>query len=157
MGRVLVVEKHAIETSGSMHQLQIPRQAFVSFFAGRNSMLSAQIFNPPTALVASPRGATIRAYTNSTNRVNGITDLGSVGHALVFIEEDVIAAGFQYFVWWYPDPLANQIIANWRGNWKHANRSQHGLGRRWTIVASVPSRDHAKWGNAVITHIPQKP
>lgn len=153
MGRVLVVEKHPVETSGSEHQLQIPSEAFARFFANPNATLSASIFNPPTTTVAAPRPAKIRAYTNSTNRINGVPDIATVKHALVFIEEHQQSKGFRYEIWWYADPLATQIINGWAGNWKQARSSQHGPGRLWTIVAGIPTRNYTQWGATPIVHM----
>jgi hypothetical protein len=152
MGRILVIEKHKVETSGSKHQIQVPQAAFRRFFAGQNATLSARVFPSAQATTPAAHLASIRAYTNSTTRINRITSLGYIGHALVFIEE-LTQPTLHYDIWWYPDPIALSIISAWRGNWKQARKSQHGPGRKWTIISGVSIRVSGPLSAGKITHI----
>lgn len=135
MGRTLVVERHDWETSGSGHQIQFPRLAFQRFFGATGSR-TFRIFNPPS--LRRPRRVTraqIAGYAKSaTFRLNRITEIGKMGPGYVLIEEMIDDGGAtSYDIWWFTGRAA-QKIARRRWRWRRARRSQHGPGRRWTIL-----------------------
>jgi hypothetical protein len=136
MARTLVVERHDWETSGSGHQLQFPRAAFRRFFrtAGFRTF---RIFVPPQRTRPSrvAKGQ-VAAYAKSgTFRLNRITEIGSMGPGFVLIEEVMDDRSLQpsYDIWWFVGRNADKI-AKRRWKWSRAKDSQHGPGRRWTIL-----------------------
>ncbi len=136
MGRTLVVERHEWETSGSGHQIQFPRRAFQRFFRTSGTRLF-QIFDPPNR--RRPRRVTraqIAGYAQSaTFRLNRITEIGKTGPGYVLIEEVFVDDGgaISYDIWWFTGRAAEKI-ARRRWRWQQARASQHGPGRRWTIL-----------------------
>jgi hypothetical protein len=135
MGRTLVVERHAWETSGSGHQIQFPRAAFRQFF-GATGFRTFRIFDPPNS--RRPRRvarAQIAGYaTSATYRLNRITEIGRMGPGFVLIEEVLESDGVpSYDIWWFTGPQAARIVRR-RWRWNQAKGSQYGPGRRWTIL-----------------------
>jgi hypothetical protein len=135
MGRTLILERHDWETSGSSHQIQIPKAAFVAFFGGRRQVQQVRIFSNPASTTPSNQISVLfSSYTKSaTQRINRVMELGLLSHACVLIEEIINDSGTSYDLWWFSDPRATALLANsW--NWEQARRSQYGQGRHWIIL-----------------------
>jgi len=136
MARTLVVERHVWETSASGHQIQFPKQAFRRFF-GTTGFRTFRVFRPPNGV--RPRRVArgqIAAYARSaTYRLNRITEIGKMGWGYVFIEEirDERAGQPSYDIWWFTGSKAARVGQR-RWGWQQAQASQHGPGRRWTIL-----------------------
>jgi hypothetical protein len=135
MGRTLVVERHDWETSGSGHQIQFPKAAFRSFF-GIPGYYRFSIFKPPHRLSPSKVvTAKLSGYAKSaTYRLNRILEIATTGPGFVLIEEAGVHGGKPaYDIWWFTGSKAASI-ARRRWKWRKAKDSQHGPGRRWTIL-----------------------
>ena len=137
MARTLVVERHDWETSGSGHQLQFPRLAFRQFFRSAG-FKTFRVFVPPhrSRPVRVAKGHVAAYAQSATYRLNRILEIGSMGPGFVLIEEVPSESSAQpmYDIWWFVGKEADRI-AKRRWKWRRAKDSQHGPGRRWTILA----------------------
>lgn len=136
MGRTIIIERHDWETSGSGHQVQIPMDAYADFWHDFTGERTVRVFDPPNAAApARTADALFRHYERSaTNRINGVLELGDIGPGCIMIEEFVADdSSISYDLWWFEQPDADKIFARAYG-WNQAKDSQHGPGRRWTIL-----------------------
>lgn len=135
MGRTLIIERHDWETSGSSHQVQVPKAAFSEFFRGKRKKRLVRIFNNPASNVPSRvvQGLFSSYEESATHRINRVMELGNLSHACVLIEEIVNGRHISYDLWWFSDPRAANLLRNgW--NWRQARSNQHGPGRHWIIL-----------------------
>ncbi len=137
---VLLLERHPWETSGSGHQVQVPKAASARFFGTAGRLRSmADIFDPPTATNPARQQFLLSYYARSdTYRFNQILQFGHMGHAVVAIEETGEPL-IPYNIWWFLGQDAMTILGRPLA-WQQAKRSQHGMGRRWTIIPSPGPR-----------------
>ncbi len=134
----LLLERHEWETSGSEHQIQIPKAAFERFFGAPRS-INVRVWVPPTAANYQQRSVLLSYYGQSdTYRFNWLTDFGSLGHAVVVFQETGDQAT-PYDLWWFVGAGANAVLAQPQP-WEQAKGSQHGEGRRWAIIDSPAPR-----------------
>lgn len=134
----LLLERHEWETSGSSHQVQIPKAAFSSFFGGVGEV-NVRIWNPPTTAIPTLAVMLLSYYADSdTYRINLLTELGDLGHAVLVVEEsdDGDAA---YDIWWFTGADADTVLSM-PYDWSQAKASQYGPGRYWAIIEGAPPR-----------------
>lgn len=134
----LILERHPWETSGSEHQVQIPKSAFTEFFrtAGTKNVL---VWVPPTSNSWQQRNILLSYYKDSdTYRFNWMTEFGALGHAILVFEETGDAAT-PYNVWWFLGADADAILAQ-PYTWQQAKASQYGPGRKWVIIEAPAPR-----------------
>lgn len=123
-------------------KVQIPKAAFAQFF-GATGPRGVVVMDPPTA--SSGRlGATLLSYypESDTYRFNWMMDLGSLGHAVLVVEE----TGDQsvpYTLWWFTGGDADAVLAL-PYDWQQAKDSQHGPGRRWAVISAPAPRTLAE-------------
>jgi hypothetical protein len=135
--QVLLLERHDWETSGSEHQIQIPKAAFSEFF-GSVGPVNVMVYQPPNTATPVQRKILLSHYAESdTYRINWMTDLGLLGHAVVVFEET--GQEVPYNVWWFTDAEATTILAR-PFSWEQAKASQYGPGRFWAIVPAPGPR-----------------
>ena len=134
----LLLERHEWETSGSSHQVQIPKAAFTAFF-GDTGEVNVRLWQPPEAPQPKLADMLLSYYVDSdTYRVNLLIELGDIGHAVLVIEEadDGDAA---YDIWWFTGHQADTVLALPYG-WSQAKASQYGPGRFWSIIDGAAPR-----------------
>ena len=134
----LLLERHPWETSGSEHQIQIPKAAFTEFFGTVGSM-DVRVWVPPTASSGQIRCILLSYYEDSdTYRFNWMTEFGALGHAVLVFEE----TGEQtipYNVWWFAGADTEAILAR-SYPWQQAKASQYGPGRNWAVIPAPAPR-----------------
>ena len=138
---VLLIERHDWETSGSGHQIQVPKAASAQFFGlpRARRRTAANIFDPPTALASTVQPFLLSYYSHSdTYRFNRIMQFGQMRHAVIAIEETHNQM-VPYNIWWFLGPNATAILAR-AFPWQQAKGNQYGSGRRWTIIQAPGPR-----------------
>jgi len=128
----LLLERHDWETSGSSHQVQIPKVAFAEFFDMLGE-IDIRIWDPPTASTWQPARMMLSYYPDSdTYRINLLTELGLIGHAVLVFERTEEDGG-EFDLWWFTGADATTALALPYA-WQQAKSSQYGRGRFWTII-----------------------
>lgn len=131
--RCLIVERHPWETGGNQQQLQFVLQTAEQFFGPDNvdRNVRVRLWSPPDA--AAPlieRDIVISArYANGTRRANGFPEIAAIPASFIFFQET--ADPDVYDCWWQEDKA---VVAAKYHNWIQGRNSQHGRGRRSTIV-----------------------
>lgn len=134
----LLLERHEWETSGSSHQVQIPKAAFTGFFPGVGEV-NVRLWDPPVSAHPSLAVMLLSYYADSdTYRINLLTELGVIGHAVLVVQEsdDGDAA---YDIWWFTGHQADTVLAM-PYDWSQAKASQYGPGRFWSIIDGAAPR-----------------
>lgn len=136
--KALLLERHDWETSGSSHQVQIPKAAFAEFFRSTGPR-GVVVLDPPTAS-SGKLGAVLLSYypESDTYRFNWMMDFGSLGHAVLVIEETGDPS-VPYALWWFVGGDADAILAR-PYEWEQAKGSQHGPGRKWVVISAPAPR-----------------
>jgi len=134
----LLLERHEWETSGSAHQIQVPKAAFEHFFGAPRSV-NVRVWVPPTAGTYQSRSVLLSYYGQSdTYRFNWLMEFGSLGHAVIVFGETGDRDS-PYDVWWFLGADANTVLSR-PYPWQQAKASQYGDGRFWAIIPSPASR-----------------
>lgn len=137
----LIVERHPWETGAGRQQLQIPKAAFSSFFAGPGK-IEVDIYGSPW-LTKPTRTITaqVSAYKkpSGTYRLNKIFEIANVGHVFILMQDAPLGTtGLpRYELWWERDVA---LVASRFKNWTKAKDSQYGRGRVWTIAKTKVQR-----------------
>lgn len=94
--------------------------------------------DPPTA--PGQLGAVLLSYyaESDTYRFNWIKELGSLGHAVLVVEETGDPS-VPYAVWWFSGSDADAVLALPLG-WQQARDSQYGPGRKWAVIDAPAPR-----------------
>jgi hypothetical protein len=135
----LLLERHDWETSGSQHQVQVPKAAFSSFFGGaQTTTITASISDPPTAASPYTQDVLLSYYLKSgTHRFNLVGEFGALGNAVIVVEET--GAAGHYNIWWFTGSDAQTVLSR-PFPWQQAKSNQHGPGRFWAIIPAPGPR-----------------
>jgi hypothetical protein len=137
--KTLLLERHERETSGSQTQVQVPKSAFVDFFGvTETTRVTADIFDTPTSEASQRQDVLLSYYRQSdTFRFNLVGSFGSLGHAVIVIEET--DTPHHYGIWWFTGSDV-QLLLDRHFPWQRAPGNQHGPGRHWCIVPAPGPR-----------------
>lgn len=134
----LLLERHDWETSGSAHQVQIPKTAFKQFFGSPGSR-DVRVWVPPTASVGQTQTILLSYYQESdTYRFNWMAEFGTLGHAILVFEETGERIT-PYNLWWFTGTDVGTILGR-PHPWKRAKASQYGPGRKWAVIPAPAPR-----------------
>lgn len=134
--RCLIIEKHATETGGHRHQLQIPLADARGFFGPDDQDLdiTLRVFSPPdsdTPLYELQVTVSHLYQQGATRRINRFRGIGQIPTCFMFFQQTADPLVFDF--WWDPDKA---IIAAKFDDWHQAQSSQHGRGRLVKVVQS---------------------
>lgn len=136
----LLIEKNNWETSATGHQLQIPKDAFASFFESAGS-IDVHVWVPPTAGTSHHQKLLLSHYSQSdTYRCNWMTQFGGLDHAVIVFEKKSDNPR-SFDLWWFTGTDADTILSH-PYDWNQAKASQYMPlgGRMWAIISAPAPR-----------------
>ena len=148
--RSLIVERHQWETGAGQQQLQLPSNAFRTFFR-RAGPIEVEVFAAPRLRTPSRTGpAQVGSYTaarrgraSHTHRINRVYELANIGGVFVCFNETarVVSGRRVYELWWERDVA---LVAALFAGWNKAPDSQYGRGRLW-LIRQTPLERPLRW------------
>lgn len=139
--RCLIVEHHPYETGGGNQQMQFVLAHASEFWGNANRRIRLNVF-----MVRRSRRPTFiknvrisGQYNNSTRRISGFNELGSLPTCYLFFEETGLSN--EYNVWWdFHKRIVDERYTT--EDWVQGRDSGH-VGRRpgrWSVIVAGPIR-----------------